>query len=306
MLGRAISDQVAAHPEIPLFVDLEDAVADVDVLAVNLETTITTADERWVSKNYHFQLDPAVADAALGQLPGSRHFLSLANNHILDFLAPGLHDTIANLDRLGLPHAGAGETQAQARAPRILETDDGVRIAFVSAATVCSCGETLGWAATDDSPGMFQIDPHGDWDPLLDVVADTRPDVDWLVVSMHWGPNWIESWPIAWMRTFADALVDAGADVIVGHSSHHVLPVEWIRGVPVIYGPGDFIDDYTPVDGFRNDLSLLARVRLSPDAGTELDLVPLRIEHGDIHQVVRLAADDPDAALVRAAAAGEG
>jgi poly-gamma-glutamate capsule biosynthesis protein CapA/YwtB (metallophosphatase superfamily) len=306
MLGRGIDAQLAADPALPLFREFEPWTADADLLAVNLETTITTAEERWPGKNFHFKMAPERAALAFGKLPvaaGTPIFVSLANNHALDFFEAGLRQTLQTLDGLGIARAGAGLDDAEARAPAIVTTASGVSIGLLSVSDHCSCGSD-GWRAGPSSPGIWQIDtePGADWDELRTAIVDVRAKVDWVIVSLHWGPNWVESWPLQRLRDLAAELAAAGASVIVGHSAHHVLPLENIDGVPVLYGTGDFVDDYSPVDGFRNDLSYAARVVLDPTTGAQVEVVPLRIQHGDAHFVHPLADDDPDAAYVREAA----
>lgn len=306
MMGRGIDAQLAADPSFELFRDFGPWTADADLFAVNLETTITSAEEEWPGKNYHFRMDPGRAALAFDKLPvaaGTPVVVSLANNHVLDFFEAGLRQTLQSLDEIGVARAGAGLHAAEARAPALVTTASGVRIGLLSVSDHCSCGTDL-WRAGPSTPGMWQIDtePGPDWDELTAEVADLRTRVDWVVVSLHWGPNWVEAWPLPRLRELAAELVHAGASVIVGHSAHHVLPIEHIEGVPVLYGTGDFIDDYSSVEGFRPDLSYLARIVLDPHDGANVEIVPLRIEHDPDHYVHPLDEADPDAALVREAA----
>lgn len=305
MLGRGIDAQLAEDPSFAPFRDLEPYTADADLLAINLETAITTATEEWPGKNYHFKMDPEHAALAFGKLPvksGTPIFASTANNHVLDFLEVGLRQTLQSLDEVGIVHAGAGLDEAEAKAPAIVTTASGVRVGLIAASDHCSCG-SAGWSAGATEPGMWQIatEPGADWDELATAITELRARTDWVVVSLHWGPNWVEAWPLDRLRDLAAKLVEAGASVIVGHSAHHVLPIEHIDGVPVLYGTGDFIDDYSAVDGFRNDLAYMARVVLDPATGADVQIVPLRIEHDGEHFVHPLLEDDPDAALVRQA-----
>jgi len=83
------------------------------------------------------------------------------------------------------------------------------------------------------------------------------------VVSMHWGPNY--RWhPAREIVELAHWLIDeCGVDVIHGHSSHHIQGVEVYKGKLVVYGCGDFVDDYAVDPGWRNDLSAAWRVTVS-------------------------------------------
>ena len=100
------------------------------------------------------------------------------------------------------------------------------------------------WQATPRRPGINYIDPERyDRAALAAQVAAARAAGDLCVVSVHWGPNW--AWrPAPAVRALGRALVELGADLVFGHSAHHVQGIEVYRGAPIIYGAGDFVDDY--------------------------------------------------------------
>ena len=90
-----------------------------------------------------------------------------------------------------------------------------------------------------------------------------------MVASVHWGSNWGHDVPGDQVR-FAHRLIDTGADVIHGHSSHHPRPVEVYRGKLILYGCGDAINDYEGISGyeeFRGDLRLLYLASVTAGAG---------------------------------------
>src|ERR687892_137651 len=95
------------------------------------------------------------------------------------------------------------------------------------------------------------------WD-LSDATADAvtgrvqrlkRPG-DVAVASIHWGSNWGYAVPPAHVR-FAHRLVDGGVDIVHGHSSHHPRALEVYRRKLVLYGCGNFIDDYEGIGGLE-------------------------------------------------------
>ena len=103
---------------------------------------------------------------------------------------------------------------------------------------------------------------------------------DIVVVSVHWGSNWGYGAAGDQVR-FAHRLIDAGADLIHGHSSHHPCPLEVYRGRLVLYGCGDAINDYEGISGhedFRADLRLLYFAQVAADTGTlaALHMVPMQ------------------------------
>src|SRR5690606_24185118 len=104
---------------------------------------------------------------------------------------------------------------------------------------------------------------------------------DVVVVSVHWGGNWGYAIPPA-ERAFAHALIDSGSvDVVHGHSSHHAKGIEVYRGKPILYGCGDFLNDYEGISGherYRGDLSLMYFVTVGRDRQLEsLDIVVLEM-----------------------------
>jgi poly-gamma-glutamate synthesis protein (capsule biosynthesis protein) len=109
-----------------------------------------------------------------------------------------------------------------------------------------------------------------------------RQGDDVVIVSLHWGANWgYELSPQE--RAFAQSLiVEAGADIVHGHSSHHPKGIEIHRGKPIFYGCGDFLNDYEGISGYesyRGDLSLLYLVTLSRSqrACQGAEMLPFRI-----------------------------
>jgi poly-gamma-glutamate synthesis protein (capsule biosynthesis protein) len=75
-----------------------------------------------------------------------------------------------------------------------------------------------------------------------------------------------------------------GIDIVYGHSSHHVRPIEIYHDRLILYGCGDFIDDYEGISGYeryRDDLVLMFFPSLSPQTGQllTLEMTPLQIRH---------------------------
>ena len=106
---------------------------------------------------------------------------------------------------------------------------------------------------------------------------------DLVVASIHWGTNWGYDVPRDHVR-FAHWLVDGGVDIVHGHSSHHPRPIEVYRNRLILYGCGDFINDYEGIEGheqYRDDLVLMYFATLSPatDELTALHMTPMQIRN---------------------------
>ena len=260
-------------------VELVDAI-DPDARLINLETSITADGAFAPGKAIHYRMHPDNISSLTAFRPG---VCALANNHILDFGHSGLTDTVAALAGVGIPCAGAGIDLRAARMPAVVNTSGGRRVVVGSVASPTS-GVPESWAAGHDRPGVSLIPDLSDRDATNDIAAavlDNKRDADIAVVSVHWGPNW--SYAVtAEERQFAHRLIDAGVDVVHGHSSHHPRPIEIYRRRPILYGCGDVIDDYEGIGGhepFRSHLRLLYVASVDPDSGNLLSLrmIPLRV-----------------------------
>jgi len=124
-------------------------------------------------------------------------------------------------------------------------------------------------------------------DGLIARVQAVKRPGDIVVVSIHWGSNWGYAVKHQQVR-FARRLIDGGADLIYGHSSHHPRPVEVYRGRLVLYGCGDAINDYEGISGheeFRGDLRLLYFASLAADTGrlAALRTVPMQARKMRLH-----------------------
>jgi poly-gamma-glutamate synthesis protein (capsule biosynthesis protein) len=199
----------------------------------------------------------------------------------------------------GIQTAGAGVDAEQAAAPAILPNPHGRVLVFGLAST--TSGVPRDWAAKPSRPGVELLPDLSSEsaDRVGKRIQSMRHDGDLVVVSVHWGGNWGYSIPPD-QRGFAHRLIDQGAaDVVHGHSSHHPKGIEIYRGKPVLYGCGDFINDYEGIGGyeqFRGDLALMYFATLDATDRTlmELEITPLQMKRFQLHR-----ASDRDAGWVR-------
>jgi poly-gamma-glutamate capsule biosynthesis protein CapA/YwtB (metallophosphatase superfamily) len=251
---------------------LDEAACDVRV--VNLETSITRSDQFAPGKAVHYRMHPANLPCLAAARPD---VCVLANNHVLDFGERGLAETLDTLSGAGLRAAGAGRDLTEARRPAAVAVEGGGRV-LVCSLGMASSGIPAAWAATDDGVGVDFVGEPSDATAaeVAERVRQGKRAGDVVVVSIHWGSNWGYDVSEAQIR-FAHRLIDGGVDVVHGHSSHHPRPVEVYRDKLVLYGCGDFIDDYEGITGYeayRDDLRLLYLVSLDAATGK---LVGLRM-----------------------------
>jgi poly-gamma-glutamate capsule biosynthesis protein CapA/YwtB (metallophosphatase superfamily) len=275
MLGRGVAERLARDPQHMLLApDLVEIIREADLFMLNLECCISARGEPVPGRVFHFRAPPWAAEvlARLGV-----HCVTLANNHALDFGPDALLDTLAHLDAAGIRVVGAGTDSERARSPVVLDTG----------------GFRLGVVAFSDHPAEYAADAtrpgiaYADLRRRLPEWLTEFPDADAVLVTPHWGPN-MTSEPRDYVRHAAQALVDAGATIVAGHSAHV------FHGVAprVAYDLGDFIDDYRVDRVLRNDLGLLFFVDLGSD---RLEAIPVKLEFAHTH----LATGDDAARIAR-------
>ncbi len=261
-----------------------DALAELerakpDARIVNLETAVTRSAAR-APKGINYRMSPQNVDC----LTAARiDCCVLANNHVLDWGSKGLEETLDTLHGAGIRTAGAGRDAAEAAAPAMIELP-GKRRLLVFAFGMESAGVPADWAATAARAGVSRLPDLSSrtTDAVADRVLAARRAGDVVLLSMHWGSNW--GYEVSHrQRSFARRLIDAGAaDVVYGHSSHHPRPIEIYRDRLILYGCGDFLNDYEGISGheaFRPELALMFFPRLEAASGKllELALTPTRI-----------------------------
>ncbi|MFI1164181.1 CapA family protein [Streptomyces sp. NPDC020801] len=256
------------------------------VRVINLETAVTQDGDFAPGKGVHYRMNPANLPCLAMARPD---VCVLANNHVLDFGPLGLRETLDSLAAAGLRTSGAGPDAVAAGRPATVPLREGGRV-LVFSFGMPSSGIPHSWAATAERAGVDLVaaPTAAAAAAFADRLRQVERPGDIVIASVHWGANWGYTVSRDEIR-FAHALVDAGADIVHGHSSHHPRPLEVYRGRLVLYGCGDLVDDYEGIGGYeryRDDLRLLYLVSAESGTGrlTGLRMVPLqarrmRLEH---------------------------
>jgi len=263
-----------------------------DLRVVNLETSVTTSDDA-APKGINYRMHPANVPCLRA---AAVDCCVLANNHVLDWGVGGLLETLGALRGAGLATAGAGRDLEEAERPAVLEAAETRLLVFGFG--VPSSGIPPDWTAREGRPGVSVLPDlsRSSARRAVDLVRRWRRPGDVVVASIHWGGNWGHAIPPE-QREFAHRLIDEGAaDVVHGHSSHHPKGVEVHGGRAVLYGCGDFINDYEGISGheeFRSDLVLAWFLTLDPSSGClrGLEMAPFRTRR---FRLERLAREDAE------------
>ncbi|MCI0506730.1 MAG: CapA family protein [Gammaproteobacteria bacterium] len=248
--------------------DALNEMARADARIINLETSVTTSNEYEGGKGINYRMHPknipAISAAGID-------CCVLANNHVLDWGHEGLAETLNTLSKAHIKTSGAGNNLAEAQAPAVLEIGGKGRV-LVFSFGLESSGIPSYWAAKADRPGVNLLDDLSTATvrQISKQVLAVKRAGDIVVASIHWGGNW--GYPVpSEHQQFAHQLIDnAAVDIIHGHSSHHFKGIEVYKDKPVIYGCGDFLNDYEGIEGYehyRDDLALMYFVRMAPDTG---------------------------------------
>jgi poly-gamma-glutamate synthesis protein (capsule biosynthesis protein) len=261
-----------------------------DLRVINLETSVTKSDDYWRGKGINYRMHP---DNIPSLTAAKIDYCSLSNNHVLDWGYSGLTETLETLKKANIKGGGAGLNIREAEAPAVFEVKGKGRVIVFSYGSVTS-GIPLSWAASKNSPGVNLLKDMSDDSVRLigEKISKVKQEGDIVVFSIHWGGNWGFRIPPD-QKEFAHKLIDkARVDVIHGHSSHHAKGIEVYNGKLIIYGCGDFINDYEGIGGhedFRGDLALMYFLSVDPATGNidHLLMVPTQMKQFKVNRASR-------------------
>ncbi|MBI4191001.1 MAG: CapA family protein [Betaproteobacteria bacterium] len=187
---------------------------------------------------------------------------SLAGNHVMDWGADGLADTIELLERNNIRAVGAGKNIAEARKPVIIERK-GVRTAFLAYNSIllhpsyCAEADKPGCAPIRVStvyepieygqPGcparILTFADRNDLEAMKNDIVNAKRSADLVVLSIHWGLHFTPAVLATYQREVGYAAVDAGADLIIGTHAHILKGIEVYKGKVITYSLGNFAFD---------------------------------------------------------------
>ena len=185
--------------------------------------------------------------------------VTLANNHAEDLRMPGVVSSLAILEAAGIASFGA-VTEGDPFAPAVLNRH-GTQVFFFGATTRRNLGE----------PGRDQWIPsaYRHWRYLKDelperirVTREAHPEA-LILVSMHWGEEYVTHAPREHQR-LSHAVIDAGANGVLGHHPHVLQPVEVYNGAPILYSMGNLVFDQRGLSKRRSALFTMEWRQIEP------------------------------------------
>lgn len=232
IFDRAVKDLIARKGGTAPFADVALRLAAADVTVGNLESPLSSAGSQEPSKSVTFRGAPKGIE---GLQAAGFDFVSLANNHALDYGKAALADTIGALDAAGIGHAGAGPDRGAAYAPSIIVRKN-TRIAYLAFSDVVPPG----FAADARRGGIAS---GGTLRTVTDAVKKAKTQADYVIVSFHWGVEYQDDATSQQVHD-ARAVIDAGADMVAAHHPHVIQAVEMYKDKLIAYSLGDFVFDH--------------------------------------------------------------
>ena len=266
----AVGDVVVDRPEPEtIFAHAAERLRAADIVFCQLETVYSTRGSAVPTPGRPLRADPSNI-AALKAAGIS--VVSIAGNHCMDFGAEGMLDMVANLRAAGLNPVGAGRNLEEARAPVIIERH-GIRVALLAYSSILldsswATQSRAGCAPLRAHTHYEMVEPHQpgcparirtfpvreDMDAAVSDVRAAKAKADFVLVSMHWGLHFTPHRFAEYESVMAHALVDAGADAIIGTHPHHLKGMEIYRGRVIAYSLGTFAFDL-PMRGQKQSIA---------------------------------------------------
>jgi poly-gamma-glutamate synthesis protein (capsule biosynthesis protein) len=274
MIGRGVDPIITQYGYAYPWGNVLPVLRQADINIINLETALTFSNHK-VQKVFNFRATP---DKVQTLVEAHITLANLANNHILDYSEEGLVETICALNAAGIQHVGAGMNYDEAARPEIILKKD-VRLGLLG-----FTDNEPSWKAGQEKGGTcyINIPKAKDREEALTAIRQLKEITDCVVVSIHWGYNMVEK-PSFSFIDFAHQMVDAGADIIHGHSAHIFQAIEAYHQKLILYDTGDFVDDYMIHEDLRNDRSFLFLINMHKNEIKELKLVPVVISECQVN-----------------------
>ncbi|MBQ2719046.1 MAG: CapA family protein [Clostridia bacterium] len=250
-----------------LFGDFLPIIKEADRFVVNLECALTESTNAITKCGPNLKAAPSCAETLvkLGVTD-----VMLSNNHTFDFGIEGLRDTMANLDRVGLPYTGVGENDTDSRKIYYFTVED-KRFAIVNV-----CEHEYSYAL----PDRMGTNPY---DPYLTMhdIREAKKNSDITVVIYHGGKEHCR-YPSPRLYRLCHEMVECGADVVLTQHSHCIGAYEQYEGGHILYGQGNmhFVKKVLPTW----ETSLLVEMEVNGD-DIKLNFYPMKqnVEEGSMY-----------------------
>ena len=266
MLGRSITNKGSKNNYKNMFSGVSDLWKDSDYVAGNLECVLldNASDYEKNDKEIHINAETKTANVLK---ENGFTLVSLANNHLADFKAKGVVNTLDTLDKVGLKHVGAGRNLTEAAEYDIQELN-GVKIATIAVSDIIP----KDFAARDSKAGILTTKTL----KYYQAVKDASEKADLVIANIHWGVEYGMTETEA-QQQLARNLINWGVDVVIGSHPHVLQPVEKYGDGIIFYSMGNFVFD----QGWsRTKDSMVLNYYVDENGNCSFEITPIRIKDG--------------------------
>lgn len=266
MLGRSITNKGSKNNYKNMFSGVSDLWKDSDYVAGNLECVLldNASDYEKNDKEIHINAETKTANVLK---ENGFTLVSLANNHLADFKAKGVVNTLDTLDKVGLKHVGAGRNLTEA-AEYDMQEINGVKIATIAVSDIIP----KDFAARDSKAGILTTKTL----KYYQAVKDASEKADLVIANIHWGVEYGMTETEA-QQQLARNLINWGVDVVIGSHPHVLQPVEKYGDGIIFYSMGNFVFD----QGWsRTKDSMVLNYYVDEDGNCSFEITPIRIKDG--------------------------
>ena len=216
------------------FENLSDIFENQDEIIINLESSITDYDQiEPINKSYLYKMD---SDVIAELIKNNITICNLANNHILDYGQIGFNDTISNLSFNNIDYFGAGFNESDSREGLIKQYGK-LRVSYLGYFQDRAIYENdYDFYSSSVKPGVARLNSTN----LKSDIPRVKSKSDLVIISFHMGTNYVTEINEL-TQTYAQYAIDLGADAIIIHSPHIILPIELYKNKPIFYSLGNFI-----------------------------------------------------------------
>ncbi|MGI6684660.1 MAG: CapA family protein [Bacillota bacterium] len=273
MLARKLDKLISLKGMDYPFFHTRDILSSADITFANLESPLSDQGKKIDGKGIWFRGKPENREALI---QAGFDVISLANNHALDYDSPALLQTIDLLSAAGIKPVGGGKDINEARSPVIIERE-GIKIAFLAysemADIVWSYKHPRRLKATEEIPGIAPLVVE----QIIEDIENVKSQADFVFLSLHWGVEY-QDMPESYQIEMAHQLIDAGADVILGHHPHCLQGVELYHDGLIAYSLGNFVFDQNWSEKTRE--GLLLSIKMDPTSLLAAELIPMFVNDG--------------------------
>ncbi|ACO25835.1 capsular polyglutamate synthetase CapA (plasmid) [Bacillus cereus] len=271
MMGRNVKKIVDRYGTDYIFRHVSPYLKNSDYVSGNFAHPVLLEDKKnyqKANKNIHLSVKE---DAVKAVKEAGFTVLNLANNHMTDYGAKGTLDTLKAFKEAELDYVGAGKNFRDVK-NIVYQNVNGVRVATLGFTDVFVAGSI----ATKEQPGTLSMNPDVLFKQISKAKDPKKGNADLVVVNTHWGQEY-DNKPSPRQEALAKAMVDAGADIIVGHHPHVLQSFDVYKQGIIFYSLGNFVFD----QGWTSTKdSALVQYHLRDNGTATLDVVPLNIQEG--------------------------